>query len=194
MRVKDISSIIGKAGHLSICEKDGQQWIGDGGALYPVQGMPKLEDAEILRFLDLDPAKVAIDHITAARIDFSPENFDPESHLLDRRGPSFIDRGILYRSYLTQFGAVIAKEAYFKPIDKDSDMDCEPIYYLRSEGIARNRFTYIVAKKGLNVLGYIYPINYWTAGELRKTFSEFAEQMRTGAEIFGGHVFENEEE
>lgn len=193
MKTKDIAAIINKAKHLSICERYSQQWIGDGEALYPVQGMPNLGDEEMLRFLDLEPEKISVEHITGTRIDFTPELLDSDDHLLDVRGPSFIDRGYLYRSYLTKVGAVIAQELYFKPIENDKDIDCEPLYYLRFSGKGDNLFSYIVAKKGLHILGYICPINYWRTGKTIKAyFTKFADQLKKGAATFGGREIEEE--
>ena len=70
MNYKTIAKFIKDRRNLIIWDEPGLQWISDGVAVYPVFGMPKMNETEMIVFLGLEKDK---DKISVRRRPVPPE-------------------------------------------------------------------------------------------------------------------------
>lgn len=191
MTLKDISPIIKKSGNLMIVDRDDCQWIGDGAALYPLYNFPKMSDEALLKVLSLENEDITVTHSDAAVIDFDYEQrglTDPDGKVLKELGPVLIIDGVTYISHYTIYGAIVTAKHYYKPIERDKSYPEDPIFYFRTRG--KRKAPYIVAKKGLIVLGYIMPLQTTHVAE---QYARLSDQLRLAGIQFWGDS-ENEED
>ena len=107
MNYKKIAKFIKDARHLTIWNDGSLQYISDGVAVYPVFGMPKMNEMEMLNFLGLMDKSSAISTVMKPAPEFLKNaSYDECSDsILEKTGPLIINRGEVYRSFYTESGA-----------------------------------------------------------------------------------------
>ncbi len=181
MRYQNISKFIKKNKRLLIgSSTDGTQWISDGAAAYPVIGMPRMNEREMLTFLGFqenDPITVSpLSDITS----FSDVTKDEE--LIETFGPYLIDKsGAELKALYTSAGALLINSAYLVPVFSHCG-DGELTFWLR---MTRERTPYIAVKKGLYLIAVILPIRTWQDdNDTAEIYSRLAELVMVANDNF----------
>lgn len=132
MNYKKIAKFIKDARHLTIWNDGSLQYISDGVAVYPVFGMPKMNEMEMLNFLGLMDKSSAISTVMKPAPEFLKNaSYDECSDsILEKTGPLIINRGEVYRSFYTESGAVVVKNCYISAVEMGVDKDIPVIHCL----------------------------------------------------------------
>ena len=155
MKTTKISSLIKKRRYLAIHTSGNEQWISDGVAAYPVQGMPVMSDSQMLKHLDLQPKdKVEVINWEADKIE--TKDSIAEETAIEEFGPSLLINGEEYASLYTEIGLLLINEKYLVPVHTDTS-DGALSFWLRHN----NGYPLIAVKKGLFLLALIYPLKTW---------------------------------
>ena len=157
----------------SLMEDDGavppvhRQWITDGVACYPLDGLPYLDESSICAIFDIDSKKLA--KMTVTHQPSLPEGMDfTDQH----SGDDPLEQLDLQMSlggnalYLFRDGAgalVMIKAAYCKPFEAWDECEC----YKRKDGAGR---PYVAVMSGCILRGLIYP--YKVGETLMETLGE----------------------
>lgn len=136
MNYKKIAKFIKDARHMVIWNDGEMQYISDGAAVYPVYGMPKMNEMEMLNFLGLaDKA-----NMISVRVNGVPEfvknaTFENCSDdILEKTGPMIFKDGDLYRPFYTEEGAVVVKNAYLSVIESGAKDEIPVMHCLIGTG------------------------------------------------------------
>lgn len=171
MKIKTIAAICRK--NKAFCLYDsitrdgevGTQWLGDGRAIYPLQGLPRLEEDSIYTMFDITEKQQ--DKITF-RYETLPEgiNFadtDQCENCLDDQKLEVVLDGRILKPLHTQQGVVFIDTAYLAPFADVVDM--LELY----ERVTPSGQIHIAAKLGMFLAGIILPYDI-----IRK---EFVDQL-----------------
>ena len=175
MKLKKIESICKKSKTISIIADENNQWIGEYGAFYLIEDMPKLASESIFAIFDVqaeqrekwlynEQAKpktlVLSDHCVT----------DNEISVLSDYG--LIKDGTTLIPVLTSQGLKFINKAYLKPFDKE-----QITVYERLDSAGK---LYSVIKKGLFIKALILPSVFTDNGaDLKEWSLKFAELMKT---------------
>lgn len=172
MKYQKISKFIKKRKLLFIGSYGGEQWISDGCAAFPILGMPKMNDNEILTFLGFSDD----DGIHVHDLPFEDRLTDTADgeELIKDFGPIILSRDSELQSLYTSLGALLINSAYIAPLYSHKG-EGELRYYLRLD---RDHSPIIAVKKGLYLIALIYPIATWTEGEdIADRYRKFVERL-----------------
>ena len=159
MKIKSIAAICKKNKNIAIFERysdDGDiltQYIGDGSAVYPVVGLPQLDEESLLTIFDV-PEKDRDNYFVKtlgvpAGISF--EDTDETERHVEREGISIIYSGRTLKPIRTTRGLVFIESRYLSPVA--DVLDVLELYERRTaEGAP-----YIVAKAGFLLQAVIMP-------------------------------------
>lgn len=159
MKIKSIAAICKKNKNIAIFERysdDGDiltQYIGDGSAVYPVVGLPRLDKESLLTIFDV-PEKDRDNYFVKtlgvpAGISF--EDTDETERHVEREGISIIYSGRTLKPIRTTRGLVFIESRYLSPVA--DVLDVLELYERRTaEGTP-----YIVAKAGFLLQAVIMP-------------------------------------
>lgn len=124
MKIQRIVSLCKSEGLVSVFEDDeGTQWIGDGGSLYPMYGLPRFDRDSFCKTYDINPTqqgKIAFRHQMGM-----PEAIDCSDAVTgeictDRVGLADITiSGYTYTPCMTQRGISFFNRAYLRPLDDE---------------------------------------------------------------------------
>lgn len=136
MNYKKIAKFIKDARHLTIYNAAGTQYISNGAAIYPVFGMPRMKEMEMLNFLGLADKsnqisvamKDAPDWFTNITYDACDEN------VLEKTGPLILLNGDAYRTFYTESGAFVVKNSYISVVENGIDKDMPIVHCLTNVG------------------------------------------------------------
>lgn len=139
MNYKKIAKFIKDARHLTIYNVCGLQYISNGAAIYPVFGMPRMKEMEMLNFLGLADKsnqisvtmKDAPDWITYITYDACDEN------VLEKTGPLILMSGDAFRTFYTEYGAIVVKNSYISVVENGIDKDMPIVHCLADIGNCR---------------------------------------------------------
>ena len=159
MKIKSIAAICKKNKNIAIFERysdDGDiltQYIGDGSAVYPVVGLPKLDKESLLTIFDV-PEKDRDNYFVKtlgvpAGISF--EDTDETERHVEREGISIIYSGRTLKPIRTTRGLVFIESRYLSPVA--DVLDVLELYERRTA----ERTPYIVAKAGFLLQAVIMP-------------------------------------
>lgn len=158
MKIKNIAAICKKNKTIVLFEKHSEsgdtviQYIGDGGAAYPVTGLPPLDTESVLTIFDV-PEKDRDKYI--ARTMGIPEgiNFedtDADEKPIEGEALSIVYSGKVLKPLQTRRGLVFIESRYLSPV-----LDVLELY----ERITTGGTPYIVAKAGLLLQAVIMPLD-----------------------------------
>ncbi|MGN0618536.1 MAG: hypothetical protein ACI4J7_05905 [Ruminiclostridium sp.] len=158
----------------------GEQWISDGCAAFPILGMPKMNDKEILTFLGFsDDDNIRVHDLP--REDMLIDTADGEELIKDF-GPVILSRDNELQSLYTSLGALLINSAYITPLYTQKG-EGELRYYLRLDS---NHAPMIAVKKGLYLIALVYPVATWTEGEdIADRYRKFVERLSVANFKFG---------
>lgn len=122
MNYKKIAKFIKDARNLIIWNDDGEQWISDGIAAYPVLGMPVMSNSEMLMFLGLYDQADKISVLSKGLPDWI-KNITYEGNFDIALGPSISEAGGICRTFYTTQGAIVLKNKYFDAVEHNADED-----------------------------------------------------------------------
>lgn len=159
MKIKNIAAICKKNKIVTLFERyadDGEvvmQYISDGGAVYPVQGLPPLDAESILTIFDI-PEKQREDwyvRTSGVPTGINFEDIDANEKPVERDALSIVYSGKTLKPLQTRRGLVFIESRYLSPV---SDvMDVLELY----ERFTPSGTPYIVAKAGFLLQAVIMP-------------------------------------
>ena len=153
MQIKAIAALCKKRKVIYIAtEKDGQQYIGDGAALYKINGLPALNADEVMTLFDLkakEREKMEVIERDGVPLDIS--DYDPDETELDDTYFTFCcgERVLLPLSDANEL--LLVEHKYLKPI---SDKTEYRRYFLRKD---EGGNSYVVVKAGMIAQAAILP-------------------------------------
>lgn len=160
MKLKKVAAICSKQGAFHLYDKisDGgevRQWLGDGRAIYPLSGLPILDEMNLCAMFDIPEKKRKKCSI---RRDTMPETISVEDWekgelALNDDWPTVEDNGFILKPLSTRDGIIFIQNAYLSPLEDIAD-------YLRLyERRGSDGQTYIVAKNGMEIAAVIMPVD-----------------------------------
>lgn len=175
MKIKNIAAICKKNKQVVLFNRYGRgdtvaQYIGDGGAVYPISGLPELDEESILTIFDV-PERQREDWLVKYRdipegVNF--EDTDANERIIEQGNISVVYTGKTLKPLQTRRGLVFIESRYLSPI---SDvMDVLELY----ERFTPSGTPYIVAKAGFLLQAVIMPYDAINA--------QFVAQLRSLAE------------
>lgn len=158
MKIKNIAAICKKNKQVVLFNRYGSgdtvtQYMGDGYAIYPISGLPELDEESILTIFDV-PEKQREDWLVRHMgvpegVNF--EDTDANEKIIEQGGLSIIYAGKTLKPLQTRRGLVFIESRYLSPI---SDvLDVMELY----ERFTPSGTPYIVAKAGFLLQAVIMP-------------------------------------
>ncbi len=156
MKIKTIEALCKARGTIYLADAEGVQWISDGVAVYPLYGMPQLDESNIFTMFDIPDEKrgkyMFDDSGRITRTVNLADNTDGErqvqqSDILLHSG------GYILMPIKTSKGIVYINKKYLAPF---ADSENGVMLY---ERIAPDGTVYIAVKTGFFLSGVIFPVN-----------------------------------
>lgn len=178
MKYKKIASFIKKRKELGIHDGESCQWITDGIACYPVLGLPRMTESEMMNFLDLSLSD-GINVSSCSTLGVNLSDTDKEEELIEGFGPEIISGGEVHAVFYTSMGAIIVKDKYIQPA-YSHEGEGELTFWLRNV----SGRPYIAVKKGLYLLAAILPVRTWEEDStIMDEYKKLYTQLRMNCEI-----------
>lgn len=192
MNYKKIAKHIKDARRLVIWNNGREQFIGDGAAFFPINGMPYMNETEMLVFLGLNEqiGKIAVEKKEAPEW-FKNIEYDTDA-VIEHTGPSFILHGELHKAYYSDQGAIIVNSKYIGVAINPKEIDLMSIQYIGKRS-ARS----IVVFYGFDLQALICPIKSDTLADMFAVLSDqirIAEKTQEDYETDIKEIFEPESE
>ncbi len=173
MNYKKIAKFIKDARHLAIYNVCGLQYISNGAAIYPVFGMPRMKEMEMLNFLGLADKsnqisvtmKDAPDWITDITYDACDEN------ILEKTGPMILLNGEACRVFYTESGAIICKNSYISTIESSVGDEMPIIHCFTKAG----KSDVVAIFVGFDLYGIVLPMK---TEDLHRKYRELSDMLR----------------
>lgn len=173
MKLKTLAALCKKAGVFYLYDRitpDGEvaeQWLGDGGAVFPLHGLPYMQENNLFTLFDITDKqrkKIFFRHEQLPEaINF--RDTDADETILDREKLTVGHAGKVLRPLQTRRGLVFIDTAQLSPL---ADLaDTLELYERQTESGG----TYIAAKSGFMLMGVVMPYNIIEKG--------FVEQVET---------------
>ena len=187
MKLKAIASMCKRSKQIMLVDigVDNQccvQWVGDGTAMYPLYGMPHLEEDQIYTLFDVPEKDVGKMMFNSFRTDddecigLNFADTDNEEHELEQIGLSLVVGSGIVRPYRTSNGGVLFLDtAALTPINDALD------YLTMHERTTRAGQTYVAVKNGLLLQGIIMPMKI-EKRQLMNRLLELCDMVRTNIE------------
>lgn len=150
MIIKNIAAIIKSADLMSaVTDGYGTMWIGDNCSLYPLWGLPVMDNEQLYTLLDIDDKKA--EKLTA--VPFYEVNFEDvdRDELLIERYPLLLSG---HMAFHTSRGAAFVESRYMRPL---YDLKGEVTYWQR---VNKQGMLYIAVKVGLLLRAILLPNGY----------------------------------
>lgn len=153
MKLKQIESILKRNKNVTMYDTNGAQWLGDGGALYPVFGMPKLSAENLLTMWDVPEDK-------RSKWNFRIEQSAPcdmrdtteAEYIAKRDMPPVFFQGEILEPLEMEQGVIFINQRYLRPFD---DLENGYELYIRLTGAGS---PYVAVKEGYALVGIIMPM------------------------------------
>lgn len=161
MKLKKVAALCNRQGVFRLCDEvseDGEvvrQWLGDGVALYPLDGLPLLEEENLRAMFDIKEKKRKKYYIRRSEApgNLCLDDYDPGEQGLYSDWPMVEYNGFVVKPLSTPEGIVFVQNAYLAPLE---DMeDYLRLFERRTESGQR----YIVAKNGMEIAAAIMPMD-----------------------------------
>lgn len=152
MKLNKIAQICKSSAIICLYNGENEQWIGDGGAAYPIIGLPPLEEENIYTIFGLTEKQE--EKITYRERPF-PEwlNFKDSDEGENILEPPIVDLSVdgrILRPLVTQHGLVFIQTKYLLPFTGIDDLE---LY----ERTTTDGQPYIAVKLGLMIQALIFP-------------------------------------
>lgn len=156
MLVKKLIGICKKSGTILLCETDGgEQWLGNGFALYPLFDLPRFDRHTICRTYDISEKqaeKIIFRHEPELPEGFCFSDIDESESLCDPMEVDISVKGLCVRPYMTSQGIAFIDRRYLQPLE-DGDLSMLEIY----ERTNQAGQMYFAAKIGFMLVGVLTP-------------------------------------
>lgn len=155
MKLKQIESILKPNKNVMLYTTDEAQWIGDGGAMYPIYGMPHLTEENILIMWDIPEdkrGKWCFRYGDSLHPSMFADSVDGEQ-LIERGMSPICVTGAIVEPLKTEQGVLFIAQRYLKPFD-DLENGYDLYARLDSRGVP-----YIAVKEGYALVGIVYPMS-----------------------------------
>lgn len=153
MKIKQIESILKQEKTIIVAETECFQWLGNGSALYPVHGLPKLTKENIFTLFDIAEDKQEKFYFDErplpAHLNF--DDSDSSEQMIERGSMAFIAEGRVLEPLKTSQGIAFINSRYLKPFSNEANG------YELYERTDTNGRIYIAVKSGFILLGIIIP-------------------------------------
>lgn len=174
MSLKQIEQIMKSNKTITIINRpDGEQWLSNGYACYPVRNLPKLTKENFLAILNVDEAKKDKYFISEYDSDhyenLSFLDTDPTEELIETEFLTITYKETTLRTFHGTEGLIFAAARHFKPFN---DEDAEYTFYERFS--KKTKGPYIAVKKGLLLDGLIMPVDFGRDEEIVKNLEHMA--------------------
>lgn len=170
MKIKKIASICIRTGRFVLFDrisKNGEitQWLGDGSAAYPLDGLPILDGESLCAIFDIPEKKweKILFHHSAFPETVNVDDIAQGERQVEEAGLSVVHGGRILKLLKTQNGITFIQSQYLQPLEDVLDM------VQLFERQTQDGNTYIVAKAGLLTVAVMFPYD-----AINK---EFVEQM-----------------
>lgn len=157
MKIKKIAAICSREGVFHLASKTDRegvvtQWLGDGGAFYPLLGAPVLDEAGLCTMFDITGKKR---ESTIVRCDemskrLNVDDLNPEDIRLTPEELSICYHNATIIPLRGTAGTLYIQEKYLEPLDDEKKL-------LELFSRTANGRTYVVVKAGMMVRGVIGP-------------------------------------
>lgn len=159
MKLKTIAALCKKSQNIAIMEKPAgggnyiKQWIGDGYAMYPIAGLPYLDEESIFTIFDVTEKQREnySFHQGALPEAINFSDTDENEQMLDGEKMSIVVAGRTLIPLKTQYGMVFIDEKYLAPLAEAAEV--LELY----ERITNDGRAYIAAKAGFMLIAVIMP-------------------------------------
>ena len=153
MKIKSVSAICKANRSIILYEGESCQWIGDGAAIFPLFGLPKMTEEHIFTMFDVPENKRDGFYFKSYEETqpFCFEDIDVAEQLLDRATLSIYTKGRTLEPLKTSLGITFINERYLQPF---SDAPGGFEFY---ERISPSGQVYIAVKVGFMLYGLILP-------------------------------------
>ena len=163
MKIKRIAAICSRAGIFQLWNKiDGEgvvsQWLGDGNAIYPLNGLPLLDKDSLCAMFDIPEKKrekliIQCEDMPEA---IDTADSDPLEILLEGKEMTIGYEGRQMIPLQTKDGVIFIGEQYLEPLA--DEMDLLSLYERKTPKGAH----YVAVKAGMMLRGIIVPYNVVT--------------------------------
>lgn len=153
MKLKQIESILKRNKNVIMYDAGGVQWLSDGAALYPVFGMPKLSEENLLTMWDVPEDKRSKWHFHVASSIGQDIRDTVEGEYIAKRDMSPVCfKGEIVEPLEMEEGVIFISQRYLRPFD-DIENGYE-LYIRHSSG----GVPYVVVKEGYVLVGAVMPM------------------------------------
>lgn len=202
MKLKKVAALCAKSKHYVLFDKidstgEITQWLGDGYSLYPLNGLPILDEETLFAVLDV-PEKQrekAVVHRDNMPGTFNADDTDPAEIALNEGDIPLILGGTVLQPLMTRKGITFIQRKYLEPLDDMLGM------IQLFERVAADGQPYIVAKAGLLIAAIIMPYDAIKesfvsqledmAGECRRALNSKAQEEQAAEENTQSSLFES---
>lgn len=183
MKLKKIAALCAKTGAFCLFNEmeDGgvfiRQWLGDGRAIYPLSGLPVLDESNLCAMFDIPEKKQKKCFFAQEQM---PESLNVEDCAAGERAlydewPTVEHNGYVVKPLSTNDGIMFVQTAYLSPLEDMAD-------YLRFyERVNTAGQAYIVAKNGMEIAAVIMPVDTIKLGFVEK-LEALAQKCRVALE------------
>lgn len=183
MKLKKVASLCSRSKFFCLYDRqetdeEVSQWLGDSSAIYPIQGLPYMDEENIYSMFDISTKqqeKIVFRHQRAPQ-GINLSDADPTERRVDEDGLSLVYDGGMLKPLQTRRGISFIQSKYLSPLEDVADM--VQLYERETPQGA----PYIVAKTGFFLAAVIMPysvINEKFVNQL----SELAQQCRRALEV-----------
>lgn len=158
MKIKRIAALCKKSKCYMLCSKtDGQgqitQWLGDRNALYPLDGLPLLDEDSLCRMFDISEKQKDKAYISQEDMPswINTEDADPAERPVKEEDLGFIHYGMELLPIMTQGGIVFIQQKYLSPLE--DELETLGFYERKTE----KGQVYIAVKAGLMLRAVVLP-------------------------------------
>lgn len=158
MKLKKVTSLCGKSKCYRLYDRidsagEITQWLGDGYAIYPLNGLPILDEESLCAVFDISEKQR--DNIIIRREEIPPatnaDHTDPAERVLSDDDFSIIYGGTELKPLKTRNGITFIQSKYLSPLE--DVLEVVQLY----ERVTPDGLSYIVAKTGLLIAAVIFP-------------------------------------
>lgn len=179
MKIKSIAAICKKAKTILLYTKREEcytrQYIGDGCAAYPLEGVPELDVQNVMAIFDIQE-KGREDWVIQAQPlpeDINFADTDPSEKLLDPEKVQLVQSGRVFQVFQSRQGCILIDSKYLNPV---LDMQEVIEFY---ERVTPQGIRYVAVKAGFMLKAVIFPVK---PGEIAENLLRIAKGIHKSTE------------
>ncbi len=171
LKYKKIVELLARSKTIALYDVEPVQWISDGVAAYPMEGMPRFDELALRRAYDIDDKVLIVTEeglppgMCFEDIDKAENAVFPERVQLQPTGDSLT-------SFRTQRGTTFIKKRYLDVAGKSAEMNCY-------ERLTADGGLYIAAKDGFRLQAVIMPMAKCPSKDYIDDLTELLDVLRS---------------